>query len=138
MVMIEAKGDFAFSIKQLEDKACRLKQIFGEDGKKWDGVVPHFALMSPYRPTKRLNHECWPDWMHPDGKVTWMKLDMHEPLKKVTRCHKDGTTSIKGKHWKVECIPVRDSEEGGAPLEGGLGGAPPINLSGRAGKTPSG
>ncbi len=107
IILAEAKGDSAFSNKQLGDKACRLKQIFGEDGRKWAGVIPHSALMSPYRPTKRLNHKCWPDWMHPDGKFKWVELRLPDHLKKVTVCDEKGIRDRDGQHWKVTEIPVR-------------------------------
>ena len=112
ILMIEAKGDSAFSNSQLRSKANRLCGIFGKHGGKWNGVIPHFALMSPYRPTKRLNCDEWPKWMHPGGEVEWMELQMPESLKKVTRCEKDGKPSIKGKYWKTEGITTWGFQRG--------------------------
>ena len=101
IILIEAKGAFAFNNAQLNHKACRLSEIFGSNGEKWSGVVPHFAIISPYKPTL-LNYAGWPSWMHPDGKVKWLKLDMRGPLKKITRCNSEGKTDKNGQYWKVE------------------------------------
>ena len=66
IIMLEAKGDSPFTNSQLENKVRRLEQIFGSHGRKWAGVSPHLALMSPYKPKRLKYHEC-PTWIYSGG-----------------------------------------------------------------------
>ena len=124
IILVEAKRDSAFSNKQLKDKSLRLKQNFGSEGRKWATVIPHFVLMSPYRPTNRLKRDKWPKWMHPDGKFKWIELQLPGQLKKVTVCDEEGKREGDGQHWMVERVPAR----GSIPThrdDGGCRGIPP-------------
>lgn len=49
LVLIEAKAYLDWDNPQLDDKAERLGKIFGEDGKRWSFVNPHFVLMTGKR-----------------------------------------------------------------------------------------
>jgi hypothetical protein len=65
MILIEAKGVTGWNNRQMTSKANRLREIFGEDGEGWQGVRPHFVIMSPAEPRK-LNKSGWPKWMTAD------------------------------------------------------------------------
>lgn len=101
IMLIEAKGVTGWNNKQMDSKALRLKEIFGEEGNKWPEVIPHFLIMSPKQP-ERLNLREWPRWMAPLGKVKWLRLSVPEYLNKVTRCNQDGKAYINGKYWTMK------------------------------------
>ncbi|MBI4301279.1 MAG: hypothetical protein HY664_01575 [Chloroflexi bacterium] len=98
--MLEAKGVGGFTNRQLNDKVKRLGKIFGEDGKKWEGVMPHFVILAPKLP-KGLKPEGWPTWIPQYLENSWMKLSIPPGLKRITRCDKDGNMSANGKYWKA-------------------------------------
>ncbi|MFQ5825771.1 MAG: hypothetical protein ACE5IA_00305 [Dehalococcoidia bacterium] len=100
LILLEAKGVMGFNNRQLASKAQRLKEIFGDQGKCWPGVVPHFAIVSPKEPV-RLNTSDWPSWMKPDNKVRWIELAIPKGLKRLTRCEENGRPSNSGKWWKA-------------------------------------
>jgi hypothetical protein len=107
LILVEVKGVTSWGNDQLRSKALRLKQIFHEDGKRWENVKPHFILMSP-RKDKRLKVEGFPRWMLSDQegqeqkRLPWLPLRIKglDEIKKVTRCEKE-----KGKevwhNWKL-------------------------------------
>ena len=68
IIMLEAKGVTGWTNAQMKSKARRLRDIFGENGNKRPGIIPHFALVSPKEP-QRLDAGSWPAWMKPDNKV---------------------------------------------------------------------
>jgi hypothetical protein len=82
-------------------KANRLREIFGEEGDRWPGVVPHFVIMSPKDPEK-LKVDKIPPWMVPNRKIPWVELKIPKTLRRVVRCKEDGRESIDGRYWKVE------------------------------------
>lgn len=100
IVMIEAKGDSYFSNGQLDSKSKRFKAIFGNEN-TWPNVRPHFIICSPKKPQK-INIEEPAYFMLKHFELPWLKLDMGDGKKKVTRCCKGGDSSHDGKHWKVE------------------------------------
>ncbi len=103
LLLLEAKGDDGFNNAQLKKKADRLKGIFGECGRRWSGVEPHFALISRKEPDqKKLTSSGWPKWMRCKGKPDWVKLDWPSNLVSVSRRDKEGNRSSKGKHWLPE------------------------------------
>ena len=101
IIMLEAKGVGVFTNNQMRSKASRLGQIFGEDGGGWPGVVPHFVLISPKKPTGRLQSAKWPAWMLSNNSIPWIELPIPANLKKVTRCNSDKTADKDGKCWTV-------------------------------------
>ena len=106
ILMLEAKFVLAWSNAQLNSKADRLKDIFGEDGRNWKGVIPHFAIVSPKKPSK-LKPSRWPEWMKPNGEIPWMKLSMpNRLLKKTTRCDESGRPSSNDYYWKIESSKI--------------------------------
>ena len=100
IVLIEAKGVTGWTNSQMKSKAKRLKVIFGEDGKNYAGVTPHFVILSRDHPQK-LDKSVLPDWMKPDGEIIWMKLEIPTDLNRVARCDKNGDEKIEGTFWKV-------------------------------------
>ena len=100
VILVEAKGVTGWADKQMRSKAHRLKAIFGEDGKRWPKVVPHFVLISPHLP-ETLDYSSWPGWMAPSGRLPWMQLRIPQGLKAVARCNPDGKKDKNGTFWKV-------------------------------------
>lgn len=103
IILLEAKGVMGFTNQPLNSKAQRLKDIFEAfeaKDKNRKRVVPHFAIVSPKKPTK-LNCMNWPNWMKPDNVIPWIKMDIPSGLKKITRCDKNGKASENGKYWQV-------------------------------------
>jgi len=101
IIFLEAKGVKPFLNSQLQSKIQRLSDIFGEKGKNWSGVIPHFAIVSPKEPQK-LNTKNWPVWTLCDDKVKWIPLKINHELKKIVRCNQDGKADNKGKYWSVK------------------------------------
>ena len=100
IVLIEAKGVTGWTNKQMNSKANRLGEIFGEHGDHWIGVVPHFVIMSPSQP-RGLSVKNWPQWMASNGKILWLELSVSEYLTRVCRCTEQGEENRNGKSWKV-------------------------------------
>jgi len=105
LVMIEAKGYTSFSNKQLQSKAKRLTEIFGEFGDRWADIVPHFIICSPKQPIK-LDLNNLPTFMlnKKNNELIWFKLNVPRNRLKVTRCYADGITSENGTFWKVDQV----------------------------------
>ena len=100
IIVVEAKGVTGWTNSQMQSKAARLMEIFGDDGCRWAHVVPHFILMSP-RESKGLKVSEWPKWMAPGGRVSWIELHVPTDLKRVSRCGPNGTPSADGKFWTI-------------------------------------
>jgi hypothetical protein len=100
LVLIEAKGVTAWNNKQMISKAIRFGDIFGEQGNKWPGVVPHFVIMSPSK-SQGLLAEKLPQWMASNGKILWLELLIPKYLLHVYRCNEQGRKSQNGQSWKV-------------------------------------
>lgn len=107
LIMCECKAETCWTNKQLISKSNRLREIFGEDGKKYQNlVIPYFLLLSPDNPekSKRLNIRAVPNFMKYNGHIPWMELNMinRNELQKITRCNQSGKDSINGNYWKVK------------------------------------
>ena len=106
MIFLEAKGVTGWSNKQMESKAERLRQIFGDKyGSSWKShVIPYFAIISPFE-TKKLVCDSWPDWMKGQGgkQPPSIKLPLGD-LRKVTCCNNNGKPDKKGEYWKIEKV----------------------------------
>lgn len=100
LIIVEAKGVTGWTNKQMNSKADRLKNIFGENGQKWPNVFPHFLMASPNEP-RHLDIDNWPDWMVSQRQVSMFKLTIPSGLKRVSRCDGQGTLNANGGHWKV-------------------------------------
>jgi len=100
LILIEAKGVTGWTNKQIDSKIRRLVQIFGNDGTMWAGVIPHFVIMSPRRPSG-LTTNAWPEWVAPNGEVPWLELSVPKGLRAVTRCDAHGKRDARGRHWRV-------------------------------------
>ena len=101
LIMLEAKGATRWSNSQLSDKAGRLAAIFGRDGKKWaDRVLPHFAIISPKRPSKLRVCE-FPEFMAPEERLLWIEMALPEGLQKVVRCDDTGRNNQYANLWRI-------------------------------------
>ena len=98
LILVEAKAYSGWSNDQLKSKANRLREIFGDDGKGFGGVKPHFCLMGP-KESAGLNLESSPDWMKP---IKWLTLALPPERRVVTRRGKDG-----GSYRKFEIKTVQ-------------------------------
>lgn len=88
VILVEAKGDTAWSNKQMKSKAERLRVAF--DGIN-DTVKPHFAFISP-SPPQHLITEGWPNWISTSNHLV---MQVTGDLK-VTRCDIDMRSRDKG------------------------------------------
>jgi hypothetical protein len=100
LLLLEAKLDTGWTNKQFRSKAKRLKEIFGEDGDSCDGVIPHFAILSP-DDSLGLDKQALPKWACPDGSPVWIEFPKPKDLQKVTRCNRKGVPDKDGKYWTV-------------------------------------
>jgi hypothetical protein len=101
LVLIEAKGVTGWTNKQMTSKANRFGEIFGKQGNRWPGVIPHFVIMSSHQP-KGLFTGKWPQWMAPNGKIKWLELSIPENLICVYRCNEQGQENKNGQVWTVK------------------------------------
>ena len=100
LILVEAKAYSGWTNKQLLSKAKRLRKIFGEDGKEWDNVQPHFYAIGP-KESKGLRPKCLPKWMLSDhGKLQWLPCLRLPKRLKVVRCGKAY------EHFRVEIDKV--------------------------------
>ena len=101
LILLEAKGTTRWDNKQMRSKADRLALIFGSEGNRYPGVVPHICLASPRRP-KQLNASEWPGWMtNDDESYIWLELEFPKERRVVTRCDANGHPSAKGNHFRI-------------------------------------
>lgn len=103
LLMIEAKGVTGWKNKQLQNKAERLRQIFGaeETPGNWPHVEPHFVLASPKK-SEHINVESWPLWMKSNEQPKWwLELALPAGMRKIVRCDEDGQKNAEGAFWKV-------------------------------------
>lgn len=103
IVLIEAKGDTAWSNKQLASKARRLGHIFGWYRPNFPNVVPRFVLMSPKKP-QDVNFRTWPEWMRGDDSFFWLPLPMSCHSLKHSKCHEDGTLAKDGQFVRIDSV----------------------------------
>lgn len=104
MVFLEAKGVMGFTNRQLQSKVGRLRNIFGDGGNNYPGVIPHFAIVSPKRPI-RIRTSEWPTWIKPNSEIPWIKMSIPAGLRRITRCDETGKASAKGKWWRTISYP---------------------------------
>ena len=109
ILLIEAKAETGWTNKQTLSKASRLRNIFGDEGTRYNQVRPHFCLMSPRVPSQ-LESKRWPSWMTHGGEPLWIKLDVPAGRRKVTRCDEMGKSRASGNFFKV----VGGKEVGGS------------------------
>lgn len=104
LVLIEAKAYLPWTNKQLKSKTGRLREIFGENGKRASGVVPHFVLMTGSR-SKNIQTLEWPDWTNDaQGNPFWLDYDL--PFRsKITRCTASGKSDKCGGYLRVDRVP---------------------------------
>lgn len=107
LLLLEAKGVMSFDNKQLQSKIKRFDNIFNDQVVKRSTVIPHFAIISPYQPSK-IDLSFFPEWMKKNGSLVWIelnhlkkKVDQGELLK-IIRCDENKKPSKIGSHWMVE------------------------------------
>jgi hypothetical protein len=77
LILIEAKGDTAWSNSQMKSKAARLGSIFGYGDGDRKHISASLVLTSPSPPTKRLETKNWPNWMTgKNERPIWMPMEM--------------------------------------------------------------
>ena len=100
MVLIEAKAYLGWNNTQLNGKAEKLREIFGDEGTCWRAVTPHFVLMTAKR-SKQISTQSWPKWMTKRDQPVW--LDYKLPRRrKITRCTANGNPSKNGRHLRLD------------------------------------
>lgn len=109
IVMIEAKVETGWTNKQTLSKVKRLEAIFGEDGRRYPGVTPRFALLSPRRP-QRLRISRWPGWMLTKGRPFWLQIDGPLQPYVLQRCDADGQRSASGTQFRAMQVKATDRE----------------------------
>lgn len=116
LVLIEAKGETAWSNSQFNSKVARLEAV-REAGLLPGSVEVFFVVMSPRAPDGLVARpdSPWQAWMcDPNGRPRHIPLKMDEDFLKVTRCDEvSGQPDSKGKSWKI--VPAR----GAAKLDEG-------------------
>ena len=100
LVMLEAKGVMGFTNRQLQSKIRRLRDIFGDDGDKYPGVIPHFAIVSPKSPIG-IRTDSWPSWVFRNGEIQWIEMPISDELRRITRCDEAGKASAEGRWWRT-------------------------------------
>ena len=89
LILVEAKAYSGWSNDQLKSKANRLREIFGDSGTEYDGVIPHFCLMGPKSTNIKVD---FPGWMKPGGELLWVDLKLSDGRRQVNRCDKVGNS----------------------------------------------
>lgn len=102
LVLIEAKAYLGWDNPQLDEKAERLGNIFGDEGDMWSFARPHFILMSAKR-FQRIQAHNWPKWMRDGNDVNWLDYDLPNRLK-ITRCTEKGDSSKTGSHLVIKRV----------------------------------
>lgn len=103
LVLVEAKAYLPWTNRQLDSKAERLQEIFGDGGKAHESVKPHFALMTQ-RCTDKIKPCAWPCWMLNDGELPWLQYSLPTRTK-VTRCTDSGRRHKDGSHLRLDPVP---------------------------------
>jgi len=106
LVLIEAKAYLPWTNRQLASKTERLRDIFGEDGKRAGVVDPHFVLMTDRR-SDNIQSCNWPDWTTDgNGNPFWLEYDLPDRCK-VTRCDAGGKPDKNGGRLRLDTVPRR-------------------------------
>ncbi|OPY75317.1 MAG: hypothetical protein A4E64_01948 [Syntrophorhabdus sp. PtaU1.Bin058] len=105
IIIVEAKAFTGWTNSQMDSKADRLREIFGDNGNRWQHVFPHFLLMSPKKPVQ-LQTARWPKWMIQKTQggqpaPAWIKLQVPSTQIRVSRCDKNGKPNTKGDYWTI-------------------------------------
>jgi hypothetical protein len=104
VILLEAKGEGAWTSNQISPKAARIEKIFDENEWWWKklNIHPHFVACSPDN-TFRLSVKEWPGWMKAeDDKVAWLKLQWPANQVQVFRCDATGRQDQAGRSWNTK------------------------------------
>ena len=100
VILLEAKGVTGWKNEQMNSKAQRLRDFFGDEGMNQPGIAPHFAIVSPKK-SQGLKPDTWPKWMRTRESYAWIELPSTTGHFGVQRCNADGKKSKFGKSWKL-------------------------------------
>ena len=100
LILIEAKGDTAWSKSQMGSKVKRLGEIFGTDKFVNPAVKPILVLTSPNSPVGKVGENKWPKWMTINGSPRWMPMTMPK-RRQLIRCNENGKSDRDGQHAKI-------------------------------------
>ncbi|MBI2434978.1 MAG: hypothetical protein HYV26_19150 [Candidatus Hydrogenedentes bacterium] len=91
LIVIEAKGDRAWSNSQMNSKTCRMKNIFYRGTqRRFERIHPYLVITSPNEPVGL------------DVKdLIWIKLRLPGDRLRATRCDERGRPKAGGTHWKT-------------------------------------
>ena len=101
LLLIEAKAYVHWNNRQLNLKASRLREIFGDDGQRRHAVKPHFLLMTGMTP-RRVCAADWPAWMKTEGGQPFSIYYELPARRKVTRCDAAGSPRKDGGHLRLD------------------------------------
>ena len=117
LVLIEAKAYLSnWTNKQLGQKAVRLCEIFGSDGKTWANTSPHFVLMTR-KISQGICAQSWPTWMKGEDIPIWLEYDLPR-RRKITRCDENGNNAEHGGYLRIDSTEVRDAPLAALPDDG--------------------
>ena len=100
LILIEAKGDTAWSKSQMSSKVKRLGEIFGTDTFVNPAIKPILILTSPKSPVGKVGEKKWPDWMTINGTPRWMPMTLPK-RRQIIRCNEHGKSDRDGQHAKI-------------------------------------
>ena len=101
VIMLEAKGFTSFNNRQFEHKMNRIKDIFGEDGQRWQAIKPYFGLVSPRKSSKLRVEEC-PSWSKVEGTLPWFEMPLPDNRLILYRCDERGRQDKECALWTVK------------------------------------
>ena len=108
LIFLEAKAypenGSGWTNAQMKKKAKRLGEIFGNDGCCYPKVKPHFLMLSPKEPGKRLNIDCWPCWMKKNRQPRHLTWDLPSSRLKATQCNAEGDNEEGGDLFRIDCV----------------------------------
>lgn len=110
LILVEAKGETAWSNEQYRSKVARLEKIRqSRPLQESNPVAMYFVVMSPGSPNGLMPAEGgqWEPWMcNKDGRPMHVELEMPPSLLKVTRWDEGlAKSAAVDTHWKI--VPAR-------------------------------
>ena len=104
LVLVEAKGDTAWSNDQLGSKVERLQRIFTEDRPGRDSVEPHFVMMSPKKSDNEKLKKILAGLDKAAISPIWLPLPLPNGLVKPTRCDSDGKSNADDGYIRLDVV----------------------------------
>lgn len=104
LVLVEAKGDTAWSNDQLQSKVDRLQRIFAKGRPGRGAVIPHFVMMSPKESDNEKLKAILEGLDEAADSTNWLPLPLPNGLVKPTRCDRQGESSAGGHHIRLDVV----------------------------------